>query len=633
MCGFVGFIDEDGAYDRGPVLRAMADAIAHRGPDSDGYFDDGRAALGFRRLAIIDLAGANQPLFNEDGSLVLAFNGEVYNYRELRRQLSLAGHAFSTQGDAEVVLHGFEQWGPSLLEHLRGMFAFALWNRRTGELLCARDAFGIKPLYYQANGRTLLFASEIKGMLPHPRFRRQLNEERLLAYLCMEYQPDDATLFAGVRKLPAGHWLLWKDGKAQVKRWFWPRYVPDEEAAPEHSAERIQDVLRRSVTAHAVADVEVGCFLSAGVDSSLVAHEASQIMDAKTFSIGWGTDEERYSELEAARAFAEAMGLRNYGRTLSAEEFFDSAAAVQYAMDEPLPNPSAVPLYHLCRMAAEQVKVVMSGEGADELFGGYPYYQECLAYGPYMAVPAPLRRLAGAAAGLLPTGAHGRRFLMRGAHPLAERYIRLEYNFPRAEARALLSPELAAVQAGIGSGGGGGQRAGTPDPFAFTGSIIRNAQNRGLDEVTAMQTADILTWMQQDILLKADKMSMAASLELRVPFLDREVFAAARTLPTAQRVTRKQTKTALREAAARTLPQVTAAMPKKGFLTPLDPWLAEERWNSRVREAFHTEAARRYFDVPRLDRLLDDHLAGRAHSMKKIWAPYCFLLWHQQYFG
>ena len=647
MCGFVGFIDEAGGYDRDRTVRAMADAIAHRGPDGEGYFDDGRCALGHRRLAIIDVEGAAQPLYNEDGSLVLVFNGEIYNFRELRGQLESLGHVFATQGDGEVIVHGFEQWGPQLLGRLRGMFAFALYNRASGELFCARDAFGIKPLYYAAPGSALLFASEIKGMLPHPRLTRRLNEERVATYLCMEYQPDAETLFAGVRKLPAGHWMHWRDGQLAVHRWFWPNYAPDDSVSPDESAERIADVLRGSVAAHAIADVEVGCFLSAGVDSSLVANEASKIMDAKTFSIGWGAGEERYSELSAARTFAEAMGLRTYGRTLSAEDFFASVPAVQRAMDEPLPNPSAVPLYHVSRMAAEQVKVVLSGEGADELFGGYPYYQECLAYGPYMAVPAPLRRIAGAAASLLPAGAHGRRFLMRGGHPLSERYIRLEYNYPAAEALMLLNPELAARAADVhggarprqgagiadGAADAAGASASTRDPFQFVGDVIRNAQRSGADEVTAMQTADIVTWMQQDILLKADKMSMAASLELRVPFLDREVFAVARTLPTPQRVTGDETKCALRAAAARTLPPATAAMPKKGFLTPLDTWLREERWNDRVREAFHTETARRYFDVAALDRLLDDHRAGHSRNMKKIWSPYCFLIWHDQYFS
>lgn len=617
MCGFVGFIDEnDRTYDHRAAIVAMADAIAHRGPDSEGYFNDGRAALGFRRLAIIDLAGANQPLYNENRSLVLVFNGEIYNYRELRRQLIAAGHAFSTQGDAEVVLHGFERWGAGVLDRLRGMFAFALYDTATGELFCARDAFGIKPLYYAAEGDRILFGSEIKGLLAHPHARRSLNERRLAHWLCMEYLPDEETLFEGVRKLPAGHWLRWRNGRAERGRWFVPRFAPDAGRSLEESAEAIEAALRESVAAHAIADVDVGCFLSAGVDSSLVAREAARIMEARTFTIGWG--EGRFSELEAAATFARATGLPNEGRILGAEQFFASVPAVQYAMDEPLPNPSAVPLYHLCAMAAESVKVVLSGEGADELFGGYPYYQECLAFAPYMMVPAPARRALAAAARHLPEGTHGRRFLMRGAHPLPERYIRLEYNFPWAEALDLLAPEL------------GARCAAAPTPWELAAPLFAEIE---ADEITAMQTADILTWMQQDILLKADKMSMAASLELRVPFLDREVFALASTLPVSQRVGRRETKIALRAAAARTLPQATATMPKQGFVTPLAQWLREEPWHSQVREVLNSERARRFFRTDRLNALLDEHQRGPRSHMKKIWSAYCFLIWHEQYFG
>lgn len=616
MCGFVGFIDEnDQTYDHRAAIVAMADAIAHRGPDSEGYFEDGRAALGFRRLAIIDLAGANQPLCNENRSLVLVFNGEIYNYRELRRQLIAAGHAFSTQGDAEVVLHGFERWGAGVLDRLRGMFAFALYDTATGELFCARDAFGIKPLYYAAEGDRILFGSEIKGLLAHPYARRSLNERRLAHWLCMEYLPDEETLFEGVRKLPAGHWLRWRNGRAERGRWFVPRFAPDAGRSLKESAEAIEAALRESVAAHAIADVDVGCFLSAGMDSSLVAREAARIMEARTFTIGWG--EGRFSELEAAATFARATGLPNEGRILGAEQFFASVPAVQYAMDEPLPNPSAVPLYHLCAMAAESVKVVLSGEGADELFGGYPYYQECLAFAPYMMVPAPARRALAAAARHLPEGTHGRRFLMRGAHPLPERYIRLEYNFPWAEALDLLAPEL------------GARCAAAPTPWELAAPLFAEIE---ADEITAMQTADILTWMQQDILLKADKMSMASSLELRVPFLDREVFALASTLPASQRVGRRETKIALRAAAARTLPQATAAMPKQGFITPLAQWLQEEPWHSQVREVLNSERARRFFRTDRLNALLDEHQRGPRSHMKKIWSAYCFLNWHEQYF-
>ena len=617
MCGFVGFIDEnDQTYDHRAAIIAMADAIAHRGPDSEGYFNDGRTALGFRRLAIIDLAGANQPLYNENRSLVLVFNGEIYNYRELRRQLIAAGHAFSTQGDAEVVLHGFEQWGEAVLDRLRGMFAFALYDTATGELFCARDAFGIKPLYYAAEGDRILFGSEIKGLLAHPHARRSLNERRLAHWLCMEYLPDEETLFEGVRKLPAGHWLRWRNGRAERGRWFVPRFAPDAGRSLKESAEAIEAALRESVAAHAIADVDVGCFLSAGVDSSLVAREAARIMEARTFTIGWG--EGRFSELEATATFARATGLPNEGRILGAEQFFASVPAVQYAMDEPLPNPSAVPLYHLCAMAAESVKVVLSGEGADELFGGYPYYQECLAFAPYMMVPAPARRALAAAARHLPEGTHGRRFLMRGAHPLPERYIRLEYNFPWAEALDLLAPEL------------GARCAAAPTPWELAAPLFAEIE---ADEITAMQTADILTWMQQDILLKADKMSMASSLELRVPFLDREVFALASTLPVSQRVGRRETKIALRAAAARTLPQATAAMPKQGFVTPLAQWLRKDPWREQVHEVLNSERARRFFRTDRLNALLDEHQRGPRSHMKKIWSAYCFLIWHEQYFG
>lgn len=617
MCGFVGFIDEnDQTYDHRAAIIAMADAIAHRGPDSEGYFNDGRTALGFRRLAIIDLAGANQPLYNENRSLVLVFNGEIYNYRELRRQLIAAGHAFSTQGDAEVVLHGFEQWGEGVLDRLRGMFAFALYDTATGELFCARDTFGIKPLYYAVEGGRILFGSEIKGLLAHPHARRSLNERRLAHWLCMEYLPDEETLFEGVRKLPAGHWLRWRNGRAERGRWFVPRFAPDAGRSLEESAEAIEAALRESVAAHAIADVDVGCFLSAGVDSSLVAREAARIMEARAFTIGWG--EGRFSELEAAATFARATGLPNEGRILGAEQFFASVPAVQYAMDEPLPNPSAVPLYHLCAMAAESVKVVLSGEGADELFGGYPYYQECLAFAPYMTVPAPARRALAAAARRLPEGTHGRRFLMRGAHPLPERYIRLEYNFPWAEALDLLAPEL------------GARCAAAPTPWELAAPLFAEIE---ADEITAMQTADILTWMQQDILLKADKMSMASSLELRVPFLNREVFALASTLPVSQRVGRRETKIALRAAAARTLPQATAAMPKQGFVTPLAQWLRKDPWREQVHEVLNSERARRFFRTDRLNALLDEHQRGPRSHMKKIWSAYCFLIWHEQYFG
>lgn len=623
MCGFVGFYDAGTDFDHAAVVKAMADSIAHRGPDSEGFFSDEKVSLGFRRLSIIDLEGANQPLYNEDDQLVLCFNGEIYNFQELRQQLVDAGHVFKTHGDGEVILHGFEQWGEALLPKLRGMFAFVIYDRRTGRLFMARDNFGIKPLYYWAQGNVLIFASETKALLHHPHFKKELNRKRLAHYLTIEYLPDDETMFEGVHKVPAGHWFAWQEGMYEVVKWWEPSFDPQEGRTRQQEADQIAAALQESVNAHAIADVEVGCFLSAGVDSSLVANETSHIMKAKTFSIGYG--EQKYSELEAAATFADAMGLENYSRGIDAAAFFESVPAVQYHMDDPLPNPSAVPLYHLAHFAAEQVKVVLSGEGADELFGGYPLYQEGLDYHPYMKVPAPLRRAAGAVAKLLPEGVHGRRFLVRGAHPLEERYRRLEYNYTYDEALALLKPAIAQEAKECG----GPWDAEAPIFAEVKGHYPGEGQ---IDEVTAMQTVDILTWMQQDILLKADKMSMAASLELRVPFLDKEVFALSRTLPTADRVSKTETKCALRSAAAETLPPVTAKMPKIGFITPLAQWMKEEPYSTLVREKITGPVAAQFFDTEQLGRLLDQHIAGEKSNMKKIWSIYSFVTWYEQFF-
>ena len=609
MCGFVGFASPSRSYDRTAVVRAMADAIAHRGPDSEGYLVDEAVALGFRRLSIIDLAGGDQPMETPDGRVAVCFNGEIYNHHALRATLEQAGHVFRTRSDTEVLLHGWEEWGADLLGHLRGMFAFVIYDRPRRMLFLARDPFGIKPLYYYATGDELLFASEVKAFLAHPSFEKRLDERLLPAYLCFEYLPGDRTLFEGVRRLPPATCLTWQDGELRAHRYHRLAFA-EESAAPEEWDARIAGAVRDSVRAHAAADVEVGCFLSAGVDSSLVAAEAAQVMDARTFSIGYG--EERYSELAAAGELAGTLGLRNTAAVIGPAEFFGSVPAVQYHLDEPLPNPSAIPLYHLGQLAARDVKVVMSGEGADELFGGYAYYQECLDFAPYLPVPAPLRRLAGNVAEALPPF-HGRRFLMRGRHALPVRYLRNEYVYAFEECGRYLRAPLDC-----------------PPPPWWTADVFAEAEE--LDEVTAMQYADLRVWLPCDILQKADKMSMAASLELRVPFLDRHVADVALRLPTAERVTRAQTKPALRRAAALSLPTKTAQMPKIGFVTPLAQWLREEPWHTLVRERLTGAEAARFFNVGALAQLLDEHREGRCSHMKRIWSAYCFLVWYDEFF-
>ncbi|HET9682292.1 MAG TPA: asparagine synthase (glutamine-hydrolyzing), partial [Candidatus Limnocylindrales bacterium] len=369
MCGLCGFAVTDPGRDNAAIVRAMADQIRHRGPDDDGYLVNDRVALGFRRLSIIDLTTGHQPMTRNAGDLTVIYNGEIYNYRELRAELTALGYTFDTASDTETLLHGYLEWGTDLPNHLRGMFAFVIFDHRTGELFGTRDIFGIKPLYYYLDGPTFLFASEIKAFLRHPDFRRSFNRELLPAYLSFEYIPDGRTLFGNVFKLLPGHWFRFADGRLEVQRYHEIAYHIDPGLTLERATEEIRARLADSVAAHMIADVEVGSFLSSGVDSSYVAFEAAKLTPIKSFSVGY--DNSRWSELPASAEFAKRVGIANTERVIGAADFFGAARRVQWFMDEPLSNPSAVPLYFVAQTAAEQVKVVVSGEGADELFGGY----------------------------------------------------------------------------------------------------------------------------------------------------------------------------------------------------------------------------------------------------------------------
>lgn len=506
MCGIAGFIAGHGAANAA-ALAPMLARIAHRGPDGQGTFVEGPAALGHCRLAIIDLEGGAQPLYSEDKNLVVVFNGEIYNYRALTAELTALGHTFATRTDTEVLLHGWEQWGRELLPRLRGMFAFALWDRRAGVLFCARDMFGIKPLYYcRCADGTLLFASEIKAFLDHPSFAKRLNTAQLPLYLSCQYSPGRDTFFAGVQKLLPGHFLEFSDGIVRTTRWVQPAFLPGD--APVSPAE-IEEVLRGSAAAHKVADVEVAGFLSSGVDS---AYLTALARPARTYTISYA--EPKYDESFPARALARSLGVRNRVRRISPGEFWDAVPAVQYHMDEPLADAAAVALYFLNREAAKDVKVVLSGEGADELFGGYNIYRDPFTARWYDRLPPWLRAGLGAAASLLPP-ARGVNFLVRRGMSLEERYFGPTALFNEREKRRLLA-----------------DYAGDGDPMFLTEAIWDATE--GLDPVTRMQQVDLNLWLAGDILLKADKMSMAHSLELRVPFLDREVWALAAALPLPQ---------------------------------------------------------------------------------------------------
>ena len=604
MCGIAGFIAGQGAADAG-ALTPMLARIAHRGPDGQGTFVEGPAALGHCRLAIIDLAGGAQPLYSEDKNLVIVFNGEIYNYKALTAELTALGHCFATRTDTEVLLHGWEQWGRELLPRLRGMFAFALWDRRAGTLFCARDMFGIKPLYYcRCADGTLLFASEIKAFLDHPSFEKRLNAAQLPLYLSCQYSPGRDTFFSGVEKLLPGHFLIFSDGIVRTTRGVQPAFLPGDTPVP---PSELEAVLQDSAAAHKIADVEVAGFLSGGVDSAYITALARP---GRTYTISYA--EPRYDESFPARTLAGSLGVRNRVRRISPGEFWDAVPAVQYHMDEPLADAAAVALYFLNREAAREVKVCLSGEGADELFGGYNIYRAPFTAQWYNRLPPWLRGGLGAAAGLLPPGP-GVNFLVRRGCPLEERDFGPTALMTEREKRRLLA-----------------DYEGDGDPMFLTEALWDSTE--GLDPVSRMQQVDINLWLAGDILLKADKMSMAHSLELRVPFLDREVFALAAALPAAAKADARMTKIALRQAAARTLPPASAARKKLGFPVPVRDWLRQEPYTSRVRAAFARPAAAQFFRPQVLHSMLNRHLHG-GDCWRQIWCVYSFLIWYEQFFG
>lgn len=612
MCGFAGYIHNYGTFDKEEVIHKMADRIKHRGPDDAHYYIDDGIALGFRRLSIIDLEGGRQPILNEDGSLVLLFNGEIYNYQELREELIKAGHAFTTKTDSETILHGYEEYGKKILDRLRGMFAFIIWNKNTKELFGARDIFGIKPFYYYKKGKEFMFGSEIKSFLSHPNFEKELDEDMIPLYLSYEYSPDERTIFKNVFKLPGAHCFTYKNGELKVERYYKIEYKIEDDKSLEYWEDAITKEFTESVSMHQIADVEVGCFLSSGVDSSYVVKEISKgTKKVKTFSVGY--EEEKYSELPYAQDFSNVIGVPNIANKVSADEFFDAVPEIQYYMDEPLPNPSEIPLYFLAKNARRYVKVVLSGEGADELFGGYPMYLAGGHFDHYShKVPRPVRKVLGTVAKHCPNF-KGKNFLVRGAMEPYQRFMRANYVFQSAERQKFLKRPIASKV-----------------PEEYSKRYFNEVSN--LDEPTQLQYVDMHTWMIYDILLKADRMSMANSLELRVPFLDKKMLELSTRIPSRYRAANETTKIALCGAAIKQLPERTANKKKLGFPVPLNDWLREDKYYNKVKAAFQSDIAEKFFVTSELMKLLDDHKSGKALNMQKIWSFYTFILWYEQFF-
>lgn len=614
MCGFAGFVGE--VENREQVLKAMMNTIIHRGPDSEGTYIDEEAALGFRRLSIIDLSEiGDQPLYNEDRTKVLVFNGEIYNYQELREKLTEAGHVFVSNTDSETLIHGYEEWGERLVERLRGMYAFAIWDTKEKKLFAARDIFGIKPLYYAQMNETLMFGSEIKSFMEHPKFDKVFREEALGNYLSFQFVPTNETFFKGVFCLQPGHYFVYQNGEMKITRYFEPNFTGDSQKSFEEVVDEIETVIKESVEMHKISDVEVASYLSSGVDSSYLTY-LGQV--DHTFTVGF--EEGKYSEIQDAKEFAESIHMQNDAKVITPEEYWDNLSDIQYYMDEPVADPAAVALYFLSKEAAKKVKVVLSGEGSDELFGGYNIYCEPLEHTGFDKIPLGIRRLLGVFAEVcLPRGMKGRGFLMRHGKTLEERYFANATNiFTEREANRIL------------------KKGCVPEIQKVTAPLYERVKEK--DAVTKMQYVDLHLWLVHDILMKGDKMGMANSLEVRVPFLDKKVLELAETLPLEYKVRAPKTKVALRGAAEKVIRSKTAEKKKLGFPIPIRVWLREEPYYTRVKEMFQTDAAKQYFNTDLLIQMLDDHKNGKNRNEKtdnsrKIWTVYVFLVWYDRFFG
>ena len=610
MCGVSGFIGKTSAdKDREAILKNMMDKIVHRGPDQEGMFVDDKVALGFRRLSIIDLDHGMQPMFNETKDVVIVFNGEIYNHLELREDLIAKGHVFANNADTESLIHGYEEYGVDLLKKVRGMFAFVIYDMKKDLIFAARDFFGIKPFYYSNLDGNFIFSSEIKSILAYPDIKREVNEEALEQYMSFQYSVLPETFFKGIYKLPAGHYMLMQNGELTVHQYYDPLMQPAKKPESlEKTVSEIEEVVHESTMAHMIADVEVGASLSSGVDSSYLVAE---FPGEKTYTVGFLDKQSKYNEIRYAESLTEELGKKNISKTISSDEYFDSIEKVMYYMDEPLADPSCIALYFVDELAAKDIKVVLSGEGADEFFGGYNIYHEPLSLAGYQKLPVGLRKALARFVEKLPNF-KGKNFIIRGSKTVEERFIGNANLFSVKEREAILKSKLTHVT-----------------PAELCAPYYEKC--KGLSDIAKMQYIDMNFWLQGDILLKADKMSMAHSLEARVPYLDIKVFEYIQNLPIDYRVTDEATKRAFRIAAKRHIPEFTANKKKLGFPVPIRVWLKEDKYYNKVAEAFSSEAAKQYFDEKMLMQLLEDHRADKADNSRKIWAIYVFLVWYKIY--
>ncbi len=605
MCGFCGYINKK----EKTHIKKMNDMIAHRGPDDESYYVDDDIAMGFRRLSIIDLQGGRQPISNEDDTMYITFNGEIYNFKEIKEELINKGHIFKTNTDTEVILHGFEEYKEKILDKLRGMFAFVIWDKKSKTLFGARDHFGQKPFYYCKMQGTFMYASEIKSLLKHPDFLKKVNKEALKPYLTFQTSVLNETFFKNVYKLKPGHYFTYdfNTEKMEINKYYEIKFEPQKQDF-DKLVNEIDNTITKSIDYHTISDVPVGSYLSGGIDSSYVV---SYLKPDKTFSVGF--DYKDFNEVPLAKDLSDILHIQNKNELINADDFFESINKVEYYADEPTANLSAVPLYFLSKLASKDVKVVLSGEGADELFGGYTGYDEDIKLKKYRKLPLFLRKFIKLLVSPLPSF-HGKNFLTKGGSKIEDYFIGQAFVFNNKEANKILTDNYKS----------------NLKYQDITKPYFDKVKNE--NDVTKMQYLDMHLWLPNDILLKADKMSMANSLELRVPILDKEVFALASSIPVEYKISHNTTKYALRKAASKRIPEDWYKRRKKGFPVPIIKWFREEKYYNIVKEIFNQDFTKEFFDQKALLKMLDDHYKGKKNNCRKIWTVYVFLIWYKEFF-
>jgi asparagine synthase (glutamine-hydrolysing) len=619
ICGIVNFNHSEPVD--ASVVAKMTRTLVHRGPDDAGLFVEGQVGLGFRRLSIIDLSGGHQPIFNEDGSMAIIFNGEIYNYRDLAPELCAAGHTLKTRSDTETILHAYEEFGDDCVQHLRGMFAFAIWDRKRHRLFMARDRFGVKPLYYYRNARFLAFASEVKALLEIAQVPREIDPDALDQFLSLRYVPGPRTMFKDILRLQPGHTLVVDDRGVHIRKYWDIDYSERSSASPRQIAESFEQLLEESVRLRLIADVPVGVFLSGGLDSSAILATIDKVAPGqrvKTFSIGYpvaGPGEEDHCELKYARLAANAFGADHYEYRLTAKDFEGFIPDLVWHLDEPLADPSSIPLHFVSKLASEHVKVVLSGEGADECLAGYGIYSKMLALDRINRNVPGLGRLARSLARIAP-GERLRRYLSMSGQPLEQTYRGVCRGFGAETVRQLIGEDrMHRSDRQVGEVFGGYFEA------------VRKAS-----PLNRMLYVDAKIWLPDDLLLKADKMTMANGLELRVPFLDHKLVEFTAALPDDNKLNADGGKSLLRKAMRNVLPKAILERPKKGFPVPIASWLRGPlRQFTRDHLLSGGSACNSYMDYGAITRIVEEHETGRVDRSQEIWTLLVFQFWHQQF--